>query len=174
MRRIATAVLFFVLATSVEAQKTKLGPMDIFNLEYATSPEISPDGQWVVYVRQYFDVMTDRRYSNLWIARSDGSDHRPLTAGKYTEGEPVWSPDGKRLAYISTREGSPQIYVRWMDNGQTSPITKVQEPHPPGEVQARFDAANRSATDLATGANVAYGVAGVAAATAIVLFFIEK
>ncbi len=128
MRRIATAVLFFVLATSVEAQKTKLGPMDIFNLEYATSPEISPDGQWVVYVRQYFDVMTDRRYSNLWIARSDGSDHRPLTAGKYTEGEPVWSPDGKRLAYISSREGSPQIYVRWMDNGQTSPVTKVQEP----------------------------------------------
>ncbi len=128
MKRIAAAVLLFVLATSAEAQKAKLGPMDIFNLEYATSPEISPDGQWVVYVRQYFDVMTDRRYSNLWIARSDGSDHRPLTAGKYTEGEPVWSPDGKRLAYISSREGSPQIYVRWMDNGQTSPITKVQEP----------------------------------------------
>ena len=127
MKRIA-AVLLCLLATTAEAQKTKLGPMDIFNLEYATSPEISPDGQWVVYVRQYFDVMTDRRYSNLWIARSDGSDHRPLTAGKYTEGEPAWSPDGKRLAYISTREGAPQIYVRWMDNGQTSPITKVQEP----------------------------------------------
>lgn len=127
MKRIAAALLF-VLATSAEAQKTKLGPMDIFNLEYATSPEISPDGQWVVYVRQYFDVMTDRRYSNLWIARSDGSDHRPLTAGKYNESEPVWSPDGKRLAYLSNREGSPQIYVRWMDNGQTSPITKVQEP----------------------------------------------
>jgi len=127
MRRMAAAFLL-VLATSAEAQTSKLGPMDIFNLEYATSPEISPDGQWVVYVRQYFDVMTDRRYSNLWIARSDGSDHRPLTAGKYTEGQPAWSPDGKRLAYVSTREGSPQIYVRWMDNGQTSPITKVQEP----------------------------------------------
>ena len=127
MKRIAAALLL-ALATTVEAQTTKLGPMDIFNLEYATSPDISPDGQWVVYVRQYFDVMTDKQYSNLWIARTDGTDHRPLTSGKYTEGQPAWSPDGKRLAYVSTREGSPQIYVRWMDNGQTSPITKVQEP----------------------------------------------
>ncbi len=127
MKRIAAVCLLF-LASSAEAQTAKLGPMDIFNLEYATSPEISPDGQWVVYVRQYFDVMTDRRYSNLWIARSDGTDHRPLTSGKYTEGQPAWSPDGKRLAFVSTRDGSPQIYIRWMDNGQTSPITKVQEP----------------------------------------------
>ena len=127
MKRITAAGLLF-LVSSVEAQTAKLGPMDVFNLEYATSPEISPDGQWVVYVRQFFDVMTDRRYSNLWMVRSDGTDHRPLTSGKYTEGQPAWSPDGKRLAYVSTRDGSPQIYVRWMDNGQTSPITKVQEP----------------------------------------------
>jgi acylaminoacyl-peptidase len=127
MKRLIAALLL-TLASSARAQTAKLGPMDIFNLEYATNPEISPDGQWVVYVRQYFDVMTDRRYSNLWIARSDGSDHRPLTAGKFNEGEPAWSPDGKRLAYVSTRDGAPQIYVRWMDNGQTSPITRVQEP----------------------------------------------
>ncbi|MBL8989369.1 MAG: PD40 domain-containing protein, partial [Gemmatimonadetes bacterium] len=102
--------------------------MDVFNLEYVAQTAISPDGQWVVYVRQFFDVMTDRRYSNLWLVRSDGTDHRPLTTGKYNDYDAVWSPDGKRLAYISTREGAPQIYVRWMDNGQTYPITRLQEP----------------------------------------------
>ncbi|MFN0180365.1 MAG: S9 family peptidase [Gemmatimonadales bacterium] len=113
---------------ALPAQAPKLGPMDIFQLEYASSPQISPDGQWVVYVREFFDVMSDRRYSNLWLIKSDGTDNRPITTGKYNDGSPRWSPDGKRLAYVSTREGSPQIYVRWMDNGQTSAITRLQEP----------------------------------------------
>ncbi|MBM4187057.1 MAG: S9 family peptidase [Gemmatimonadetes bacterium] len=102
--------------------------MDVFQLEYASSPMISPDGQSVVYVREYFDVMTDRRYSNLWLVKSDGTDNRPITTGKYNDGSPRWSPDGKRLAYVSNREGSPQIYVRWMDDGQTAAITRIQEP----------------------------------------------
>lgn len=61
-------------------------------------------------------------------------------------------------------------------NGAMEQFTKPADgmPHPEGEVQARFEAANQSANGLATGANVAYGVAGVAAATAIVLFFLEK
>jgi len=115
-------------AAGLAAQQTKLGPMDVFQLEYASSPMISPDGQSVVYVREYFDVMTDRRYSNLWLVKSDGTDNRPITTGKYNDGSPRWSPDGKRLAYVSNREGSPQIYVRWMDDGQTAAITRIQEP----------------------------------------------
>ncbi len=126
-RRIVVGGLV-VISAPAAAQTTKLGPMDIFNLEYASDPQISPDGQWIAYVREYFDVMTDRRYSNLWLVRSDGTDNRPITSGKFTEGQPRWSPDGKRLAYVSARDGSPQIYVRWMDNGQTSPVTRVPEP----------------------------------------------
>jgi len=129
VRKLKLGVLFaLATAAPVAAQADRFQPMDVFNLEYVAQTAISPDGQWVVYVRQFFDVMTDRRYSNLWLVRSDGTDHRPLTTGKYNDYDAVWSPDGKRLAYISTREGAPQIYVRWMDNGQTYPITRLQEP----------------------------------------------
>jgi acylaminoacyl-peptidase len=97
--------------------------MDVFRLEYASDPRISPDGKQVVYVRHFMDVLKDRRRSNLWIAATDGNDHRPLTTGKHGDHSPRWSPDGKRLAFISDAGGSPQLYCRWMDTGQTAKLT---------------------------------------------------
>ena len=49
---------------------------DVFDLEYASDPQISPKGSWVVYERNFFDIMTDRRRSNLWIVHSSGSGPR--------------------------------------------------------------------------------------------------
>ncbi|WP_420439361.1 prolyl oligopeptidase family serine peptidase [Candidatus Palauibacter sp.] len=107
------------------------GPLrveDIFEVEIAGDPRISPDGRRVVYVRQRADIMTDSRFSNVWIVGSDGSGHRPLTTGDFNDSSPRWSPDGTRLAFISNRSGSAQIHVRWMDSGETSTITNVTEP----------------------------------------------
>ena len=115
------------LALPAAAQQ-KLTPADIFQLEYAADPQISPDGQWIVYVRQWQDLMTDRRYSNLWLVKADGSDHRPLTTGKLVESQPRWSPDGKRIAYLSNKDDAPQIYVRWMDGGLTQAVTNSMTP----------------------------------------------
>lgn len=123
------ALLALGLPARARDQEDRLTPMDLFELEYAADPQISPDGQTIVYVRRWSDVMSDRRYSNLWSIRFDGTDHRPLTTGPAQDTSPRWSPDGTRLAYISDREGSPQIYVRWMDTGQTARITNV--PFPP-------------------------------------------
>ncbi len=80
----------------------------------------------MVYVRQFSDVMTDRNYTNLWIVNADGTGHRPLTTGDYSDASPRWSPDGSRLAFISDRDGSAQIWVRYMDSGQMSRITNLQ------------------------------------------------
>ncbi|MGH8195650.1 MAG: S9 family peptidase, partial [Woeseiaceae bacterium] len=54
----------------------KFEALDVFQLEYAADPRISPDGRQVVYVRNSNDIMSDRTIGNLWIAASDGSDHR--------------------------------------------------------------------------------------------------
>ena len=99
---------------------------DIFNLEVATSPRVSPDGEHVVYVRRSNDIMTDSSRANLWIASVDGKSHRPLLSGKSNFSSPVWSPSGDRIAYLSNVEGKTQLYVRWMDNGQTGLVTNVQ------------------------------------------------
>ncbi len=100
---------------------------DVFGLEVATDPQVSPDGEQIVYVRRSNDIMTDRTRSNIWIAGADGDDHRPLLSGKKNYTSPRWSPDGDRIAYISNAEGgTPQIYVRWLDSGQTALLTNIQ------------------------------------------------
>lgn len=128
MRRFVSAILLsLVFAGLAEAQSNRLTVNDVFNLELATDPQISPDGKRIVYVRQFADIMTDRRVSNLWIVNTDGSDHRPLTTGSYNDTMPRWSPDGSQLIYLSNKESSTQIYRRWMDTGQVAKITSVTQ-----------------------------------------------
>lgn len=100
-------------------------PIDVFELEYAADPQISPDGKRIVYVRRSMDIMTDRQRSNLWSVNRDGTDHRPLLSGTENYTNPRWSPDGTRLLYIARHEGSAQLYVRWMDTGQTARVTNL-------------------------------------------------
>jgi len=126
---LAATALAPTFAPGLAAQdREPYGYMDIFDTQYVTDPRISPDGGLVVYVRNQFDVMEDRRYSNLWSVGTDGSGHRPLTSGKAGYSSPRWSSDGGRLAYVSGEEGRAQIFVRWMDDGRTSSLTNLSRP----------------------------------------------
>jgi acylaminoacyl-peptidase len=100
---------------------------DIFELEAAGDPQVSPDGRRIVYKRTSMDIMTDRPRDNIWIINTDGTGHRPLLSGRQGFSAPRWSPDGTRIAYISGAEGSAQLYLRWMDSGQTALLTNLTE-----------------------------------------------
>jgi acylaminoacyl-peptidase len=126
-KTLATVCLVLACSIPVFSQSDKLTVNDIFNLELAADPQISPDGRRIIYVRQFADIMSDRRHSNLWIVNFDGTDHRPLTTGNFNDTSPRWSPDGSQIIYLSNREGSSQIYRRWMDTGQTAKITSLTQ-----------------------------------------------
>lgn len=123
--RTLSCVSFALMASTAFAADSLFEAKDVFELEYATSPAVSPDGKQVVYVRRSNDIMTDSTRSNLWIADADGASNRPLMSGKKAFSTPTWSPDGTRLAYLSNAEGSTQLYVRWMDTGQTGLVTNL-------------------------------------------------
>ncbi len=130
--RILFSVLLAVFLTSAAwAQSQRLTVNDVFNLELAADPQISPDGKQVIYVRQFADIMADKRCSNLWIVNFDGSENRPLTTGNFNDTNPRWSPDGKQIIYVSNRDqgsgSTPQIYRRWMDSGQTAKLTNLTQ-----------------------------------------------
>jgi acylaminoacyl-peptidase len=124
------AVLAFAVhatATAQIATGDRFEPIDVFQLEWAANPQISPDGSRIVYVRTGYDVMSDGPTSALWILNADGSGHRPLTTSDRRVGAPRWSPDGERLAFVSGGENGGEIFVRWMDSGQEAMVTRVTE-----------------------------------------------
>jgi len=130
MRRLV--ICFIALAGSVfandEPDRNHFLNTDIFELEMATDPQISPDGSRVVYVRRSNDIMTDRARSNIWIVDVKGGRHLPVLSGTDSYTSPRWSPDGTRIAYVSSAEGrGPQLYVRWMDSGQTALLSNLAE-----------------------------------------------
>jgi acylaminoacyl-peptidase len=119
--------LFVVASAQPSPLMARLTVNDVFNLELVSDPQISPDGKRVLYVRGFADIMGDKRCSNLWIVNLDGTDHRPLTTGNFNDASPRWSADGRQIAYVSNRDGSPQLYRRWMDSGETAKLTNLTQ-----------------------------------------------
>ena len=105
--------------------------MDVFALEHASDPQISPDGDHVVYQQNFADIATDERYSNLWLITADDGESEALTKGEAKVSSPRWSPDGGRLAYISNahlsegEKGAGQIYVRDMSSGEVQVVSEL-------------------------------------------------
>jgi acylaminoacyl-peptidase len=134
------AFLLFTLAClfAQGQSKSKLELIDIFDMEYVSDPQISPDGTKIVYVRNFKDVMTDKNLSNLWIVNFDGSNNRPLTTGNHNNFSPRWSHDGKKLAFRSNRSNSKvKLYMMWLDTKETVPLTNT--PIGPGSVNWSYD-----------------------------------
>ena len=120
-----------VMASAVRAQDSldnhRFALRDIFELQWAADPQISPDGRQIVYARSRYDIMKDVERSTLWIVNADHGDQRPLTSGEArNDGNARWSPDGGRLAYVSNADGSSEIHVRWMESGVEGVVTHLE------------------------------------------------
>lgn len=130
MRLFPLLILFLfstVFNTSAQSEKEPFAYRDLFDLQYAGDPRISPDGQWVVYRRMGFDIMKDRSSGNLWMASSDGTQHQKLTSREGNESSPRWSPDGKRIAFTASSGEGNEIYIYWTSTGKTARITQLPQ-----------------------------------------------
>ncbi|WP_194775906.1 S9 family peptidase [Pararhodonellum marinum] len=113
--------------------KSNLELLDLFDMEYVSDPQISPDGSKIIYVRNFKDVMTDRDLSNLWMVNFDGSQNRPLTTGNQRDFMPKWSPDGSKIVFKSNKQDEKvKLFLMWMDTKESMPLTNT--PQAPGQV----------------------------------------
>ncbi len=126
--KIASAALLLCAASLAQGAKPVLKPVDVFDLQWAADPQISPDGRSIAYVRMSFDVKTDRPRGTVWMVGADGRHARPLPNSAPSRA-PRWSPDGTRLAYLAAgADGSTQLYMYWTDSGATAAISNFTEP----------------------------------------------
>jgi dipeptidyl aminopeptidase/acylaminoacyl peptidase len=120
MRRLLLAVL--ALSTfAVPQAKRPFTFEDMMQLRRISDPQVSPDGKWVVFSAQDVNLQANTKTSHLWIVPLAGGESRPITSGSGEE-RGRFSPDGKRIAFISTRDGGSQVWLQDFDstNGQLS------------------------------------------------------
>jgi dipeptidyl aminopeptidase/acylaminoacyl peptidase len=110
-----------------QGEKLSFQPLDVFELEFASDPQISPDGTQVVYRRNGFDIMKDKAKGNLWIVNIDGSSNRKLTSREVSESQARWSPNGGRIAFVSSTKEGAEIYMYWINTGQIAKLSQLEK-----------------------------------------------
>ncbi len=126
--RYILATLLLVLASASVAQaQDRMTPELLWSLKRVNDPQISPDGKWVLYSMNSPNIAENRGSTDLYLVPVAGGDPRQLTTSKSADYSGRWSPDGKRIAFLSTRDGAPQIYVIDPSGGEANKITNVEQ-----------------------------------------------
>ena len=116
------AVLAALLLAAPVIAATPYEAGDIFRISQVENPQVSPDGKYVLFMRTYADIATDKRIGELWLL-TVGGDKRLLIGGMAGASGARWSPDGSRIAYVAPVAGKPQIHVMRLSEGIGRPIT---------------------------------------------------
>jgi dipeptidyl aminopeptidase/acylaminoacyl peptidase len=129
MRRVPR--LFFLLTifalTAFAQAKRPMAFDDMVAMKRVADAQIAPDGSKIAYVVNVINKEANRGKRSIWLVATSGGTAREFITSDKNDDTPRWSPDGSRLAFLSTRAGAPQIFVAHADGSNPQKITDVPE-----------------------------------------------
>jgi len=115
------------IPTVVAAQKRAITFDDYIALKTVSDPQLSPDGKWVAYTVSTPSLQDNRNVSRVWVVEVATGKSRQLTGGPGSDRQPRWSPDGKTLAFISTRDSGAQVWVLPIAGGDARKVSSLAD-----------------------------------------------
>ena len=126
MKRMMTFVCALLAATTLVAQTHPLTFDDMASIRRIGPPQLSPDGRWIAYQGTNVDLPGNKSRAAIYLMPSSGGTSRQISDGASKDEGPVWSADGKKIAWVSNREGGvSQIYVYDVVTGSTRKISNL-------------------------------------------------
>jgi dipeptidyl aminopeptidase/acylaminoacyl peptidase len=126
----AMVVVLLVLSCGLWAQapaKHAVTPEELVTMTRLSGMDLSPDGTRVLYGASQIDYpKSEKPVGHIYLVPASGGAARQMTASEAGESSPLWSPDGTRFAFLSRRNGSPQVFVMPVDGGEGVQLGKLK------------------------------------------------
>src|SRR5882757_4763186 len=116
-----------IIPSFVAAQKRAIKFEDFIALKSVSDPQLSPDGKWVAYTVSIPSLQDNRNVSRVWVADVATGKSRQLTGGPGSDRQPRWSPDGKTLGFVSTRDSGAQVWVLPIAGGDARKVSHIAD-----------------------------------------------
>ncbi len=126
---VASALVVLAAPNSLESQSRRaLTVDDLFEIHRVGDPQISPDGQWVAYTVRTTSLEDESSETRIWMIPADGGEAIPMTTEGSSASRPRWSPDGKYLSFMASREdSSTQVWTLNRHGGEAVQLTDVKQ-----------------------------------------------
>lgn len=131
MKRILVVLslfVFFIFSPAFAISEAETRPIvfdDFIRIQRISDPQLSPRGDRVAFVITTMDTEKNTSSRNIWVQPITGGEPWQLTSSSAADFNPRWSPDGTKIAFISTRKGIPQVWMIDAGGGEAYPVTDI-------------------------------------------------